>query len=89
MQLTLRRAGGSLVMTVPKAYIDQNHLHEGSKVDLMVEGERLTIQVARKPKYDLKTLLAEMPTQLLAEMPTQFPVVAGWDTLTPVGEELL
>jgi antitoxin ChpS len=81
MQLTLRRAGGSLVMTVPKAYIDQNHLHEGSKVDLMVEGERLTIQVARKPKYDLKTLLAEMPTQ--------FPVVAGWDTLTPVGEELL
>ncbi len=81
MQLTLRRAGGSLVMTVPKAYIDQNHLHEGSKVDLMVEGERLTIQVARKPKYDLKTLLDEMPTQ--------FPVVAGWDALTPVGEELL
>ena len=81
MQLTLRRAGGSLVMTVPKAYIDQNHLHEGSKVDLMVEGERLTIQVARKPKYDLKTLLDEMPTQ--------FPVVAGWDELTPLGEELL
>ncbi len=81
MQLTLRCAGGSLVMTVPKAYIDQNHLHEGSKVDLMVEGDRLTIQVARKPKYDLKTLLAEMPTQ--------FPVVAGWDGLTSLGEELL
>lgn len=81
MQLTLRRAGGSIVMTVPKAYIDQNHLHEGSKVNLMVEGERLTIQVAHKPKYDLKTLLAEMPAE--------FPRVAGWDDLGSVGEELL
>lgn len=81
MQSTLRRSGGSLVMTVPKAFTDQNHLQDGSKVELMVEGERLTIQVNRKSKYDLKTLLAEMPKQ--------FPRVSGWEEITPVGEELL
>jgi antitoxin ChpS len=81
MQSTLRRSGGSLVMTVPKAFIDQNHLQDGSKVELMVEGERLTIQVNRKSKYDLKALLAEMPKA--------FPRVSGWDETASVGEELL
>ena len=39
----LRRAGGSLVMTVPKAFIEQNGLKEGSQVDLLLEGARMTI----------------------------------------------
>lgn len=70
MQSTLRRSGGSLVMTLPKAFTDQNHFQAGSKVDLMIEGERLTIHATHKPKYDLKTLLAEMPKA--------FPRVPGW-----------
>ena len=70
MQSTLRRSGGSLVMTLPKAFTDQNHLQDGSKVDLMIEGERLTIHATYKPKYDLKILLAEMPKA--------FPRVPGW-----------
>ena len=44
MLQTLRRAGGSLVMTVPKAFIEQNQLHEGSQVDLLLEGARMTVQ---------------------------------------------
>lgn len=36
MLQTLRKAGGSLVMTVPKAFIDQNGLGEGSQVELRI-----------------------------------------------------
>jgi antitoxin ChpS len=70
MQSTLRRSGGSLMMTLPKAFTDQNHLQDSSKVELIVDGERLTIYATHKPKYDLKILLAEMPKVL--------PRVPGW-----------
>lgn len=79
MQQTLRRAGGSLVMTVPKAFIEQNQLKEGSQVELLLEGDQLTITAPRKPSYDLKTLLDEMPEGL--------PLVDGWDEMPAVGLE--
>ena len=81
MQLTLRRSGGSLVMTVPKAYIEQNQLHDGSPVDLRVDGDRLIISTPRKPKYTLEELLAQMPEGL--------PRVDGWDDTPIVGKELI
>lgn len=40
MLQTLRKAGGSLVMTVPKVFIDQNGLGEGSQVELHLMGRR-------------------------------------------------
>lgn len=79
MQQTLRRAGGSLVMTVPKAFIEQNQLQEGSQVDLMLEGTRMTISAVSKPRYKLQELLDEMPDEL--------PLVEGWDAMPPVGKE--
>ena len=79
MLQTLRRAGGSLVMTVPKAFIEQNGLQEGSQVDLLLEGARMTINATRKHRYKLKDLLAEMPGEL--------PRVEGWDEVQPAGKE--
>ena len=79
MQQTLRRAGGSLVMTVPKAFIEQNGLHEGSQVDLLLEGARMTINATRRRRYKLDDLMAEMPGEL--------PRVEGWDEMQPVGME--
>ena len=79
MLQTLRRAGGSLVMTVPRAFVEQNQLQEGAKVDLLLEGSRMTISVPRKPRYKLEALLAEMPGKL--------PRVEGWDAMRPVGKE--
>ena len=79
MQLTLRRSGGSLVMTVPKAYIEQNQLHDGSPVDLTVDGDRLIISAPRKSKYSLE--------QLLAEMTDGLPRVDGWEEMPAVGQE--
>lgn len=81
MMQTLRRAGGSLVMTVPKSFIEQNHLQEGSKVELSLEGALMTVNAPRKPRYKLADLMAEMPAGNL-------PMVEGWDTMKPVGREV-
>ena len=56
MRQTLRKAGGSLVMTIPKAYIDQNGLREGSQVELHMSGRRLTIEPPARPRYALTDL---------------------------------
>lgn len=80
MLQTLRRAGGSLVMTVPKTFIEQNHLQEGSKVDLLVSGSQMTVNAQRRSRYKLEDLMAEMPTNL--------PLVEGWDEMVPVGKEV-
>lgn len=83
MLQSLRRAGGSLVMTVPKAFIEQNMLHEGSKVNLMLDGEHMTI-TATKPNrkhYRIKDLMAEMPNGL--------PRVEGWDEMQAAGLEII
>ena len=82
MLQTLRRAGGSLVMTVPKVFIEQNHLQEGSQVELSLEGSRMTIEAPTKRRYKLEDLLAEMPEGKL-------PKVEGWDNTPAVGLEVL
>lgn len=79
MLQTLRRAGGSLIMTVPKAFIEQNHLAEGSQVELKLDGNTLTIAAPQRPRYKLSELLAEMPEGL--------PRVEGWDEMPDVGLE--
>ena len=79
MLQTLRRAGGSLVMTVPKAFVEQNQLQEGSQVNLLLEGAQMTVSAPRKRRYDLQSLLAEMPAEL--------PRAEGWDEMQPVGKE--
>jgi antitoxin ChpS len=81
MSQTLRRAGGSLVMTVPKAFIEQNHLHDGSQVELSLEGSRMMIDAPTKRRYKLDELLAEMPAGKL-------PKVEGWEAMSPVGLEV-
>lgn len=82
MLQTLRRAGGSLVMTVPKTFVEQNHLQDGSQVELSVEGHRMTIAASAIRRYKLADLLAEMPDGKL-------PMVDGWDAMPPVGREVL
>lgn len=80
MLQTLRRAGGSLVMTVPKAFIDQNGLSDGSKVELSLQGNQMTINATVRQRYTLAELLAEMPEG-------KFPTVEGWDAMPSVGLE--
>jgi len=79
MLQTLRKAGGSLVMTVPKAFVEQNNLGEGSKVELLLQGGTMTVQAPPRPRYKLADLLAEMPEGL--------PRVEGWEEMPSVGLE--
>lgn len=79
MLQTLRRAGGSLVMTVPKAFIEQNGLNEGSQVELHLSGKKMTVEAPTRPRYKLSDLMAEMPQGL--------PKVHGWEDMPSVGLE--
>lgn len=79
MLQTLRKAGGSLVMTVPRAFVEQNGLSEGSKVELHILGKKMIVEVPTRPQYKLEDLLAEMPDVL--------PRVEGWDEMPPSGLE--
>ncbi len=81
MLQTLRRAGGSLVMTVPKAFLEQNGLSEGSQVELHLLGKTMTIEVPTRPRYKL--------TDLLTQMPEGLPRVEGWEEMPSVGLEKL
>lgn len=79
MLQTLRKAGDSLVMTVPKAFIDQNGLGEGSQVELHLTGNKLTVTAPPRPRYRL--------AELMAEMPQGMPRVKDWDEMPSVGLE--
>ena len=79
MLQTLRKAGGSLVMTVPKSFIEQNGLNEGSQVELRLHGKKMTVEAPTRPRYKLADLMAEMPEGL--------PRVEGWDEMSSVGLE--
>jgi antitoxin ChpS len=80
MLQSLRRAGGSLVMTVPKAFIEQNGLFDGSQVELHLTGKTMTVEASPKPRYKLADLMAEMPDGL--------PQVEGWEDMPAIGLEV-
>jgi len=75
----LRKSGGSLIMTIPAAYADQNGLDAGSCVFVDIHGSELMVKPSRK-----RRTLAE----LLAATPSVAGRVEGWDDMQPVGAEL-
>lgn len=80
MLQTLRKAGGSLVMTVPKVFIEQNGLSDGSQVEIHLLGRKMTVEAPIRPRYKLSDLMAEMQEEL--------PRVEGWDEIPTVGKEV-
>ena len=75
---SLRRSGGSLILTVPQAYIEQNHLEPGAKLAVEIVGAELRLKPA-KPRRSLAELLAATPEGLQR--------VEGWDEMPTVGQE--
>ncbi len=55
---SLRKVGGSVMLTVPPAFLDQLHLHAGATVGLLVDQGRLVIDPHPRPRYTLAELLA-------------------------------
>lgn len=74
MKLNIQKWGNSAAIRLPTAMLAQI----GARIGDAVEVDPAAFRVA-KPKYKLADLLAEMPDGL--------PVIDGWDTLEPVGNE--
>lgn len=79
----LRRVGGSVMMSVPRVFLDQLHLHAGSQVEIEIDHGRLIVEPA-KPRYSLEELLAQCDTT--ADMSAD---EREWLDSGPVGRELL
>jgi antitoxin ChpS len=80
----LRKVGGSVMLAVPPAILDQLHLKAGATVGLTVEGERLVLQPKPKPRYSMDELLAE--SDYSQPMP---PEDREWIDAAPIGRELI
>lgn len=75
---SLRRSGGSLIVTIPQSYIEQNQLEAGALLCVEISGMELRLKPAC-PRRRLADLLAATPQGLHR--------VEGWDELPAVGNE--
>jgi antitoxin ChpS len=54
----LRKVGGSVMLAVPPAFLEQLHLQAGATVGLAVSDGRLVVEPAPRPRYTMAELLA-------------------------------
>ncbi|MBS1813396.1 MAG: antitoxin [Acidobacteria bacterium] len=80
----LRKVGGSVMLAVPPAFLEQLHLEPGAEVGLAVEGERLVVETKKRPKYTLDELLSKSDYSAPMDEETR-----EWLDAPPVGRELL
>ena len=77
---SLRRAGGSVTVVVPPAYLKQTGLAVGSSVEVSVAGDRLTIRPAGR-KLTLRAILSGTPKDARKMR------APGWDEMPDAGRE--
>jgi antitoxin ChpS len=54
----LRKVGGSVMLAVPPAFLDQLHLQAGATVGLVISDGCLVVEPKSRPHYTLAELLA-------------------------------
>ncbi len=54
----LRKVGGSVMLAVPPAFLDQLHLQAGASVGLVVSDGCLVVEPKPRPRYTIAELLA-------------------------------
>lgn len=77
---SLRRAGGSLMVTIPPAFLKKTGLKAGSAVEVKASGDKLVISAATS-RVTLADILKAAPKdarKLRAD---------GWDSLPAAGRE--
>jgi antitoxin ChpS len=80
----LRKVGGSVMLAVPPAFLDQLHLRAGVTVGLVVDHGCLVVSPNPRPRYTLDELLAQCDAN--AEVSA---VDRQWLDAPAVGNELL
>lgn len=78
---SLRRAGGSVMVTIPPLYLKETGLTAGSVVNVEFAGAKLTVTPAKR-KITLQAILASTPKAAAKQR------VPGWDEMRPAGKEL-
>lgn len=81
---SLRKVGGSVMLTVPRPLLDQLHLAAGSFVDVGIDNGRLVVEPRARQRYRLEQLLAQCDSS--AEIPAED---GDWLAAKPTGRELL
>lgn len=86
LRTTLKKAGGSLVMTVPAGARDALQLVAGQELDIAVVDNTLVLRAAKpaRAKYTLEELLAECDFSIPYTEEERV-----WLDAEPVGRELL
>lgn len=79
LNASLRRSGGSYIMTLPLSYIEQNHLEAGARLNIEINGSALTV----KPQKARPSL-----AQLLKATPRGLNRAKAWDEMGSAGGEL-
>lgn len=82
----LRKVGGSVMLAIPPAILDQLSLSEGAGVDVTVEGDALMVR-SRRPRYTLDQLLAE--EHAARETDVEDVQSEPWTKDGAIGEELI
>ena len=55
----LRKIGGSTMVAIPPALLEQLELGPEQQIELIVEGEQIVMRRRKRPKYKLADLLAQ------------------------------
>lgn len=80
----LRKVGGSVMLAVPPAFLDQLHLEAGTEVGLAVEGESLIVSPKQRKRYTMAEILAK--SDYTVEQPAS---EREWIDAPAVGRELI
>lgn len=83
---SLRKVGGSIMLTVPPAFLDQLHLQAGATVGLIIDNGRLVVEPTARPLYTLAELLAEAETAGVYPLPAE---EREWIDAPAIGKELI
>lgn len=81
---SLRKVGGSIMLSVPPVILDLLHLAAGATVGLSIENGRLVIEPTARPHYTLDELLAQCDASADISSEDQ-----QWLDNPPLGNELL
>lgn len=80
---TLRKIGGSIMLTLPKTMLSLLHLKEGARVNIAINNGCLTIEPNPSHKYTLSDILAASDyTQIQPESERE------WIDAPSVGKEI-
>jgi antitoxin ChpS len=81
---TLRQSGGSIIVSLPKAFVDQLGLAPNAAVDISLEGDTIVLARQKRNRVGLKARLAMCDFTQPATAEDE-----AWSNLPSVGGEIV